>query len=226
VLLTSRKGQTVRFAESEARAMGRATGGVIGMKLRKGDEVIAIDVADDEADLLVVTENGYGKRTRVAEYPRKGRGTMGVLTIRLVEARGAIVRALVVGPRQEILVITESGTVQRTSVDGISQMGRATQGVIVQRLRDGDRISAVAMVDSASVAGDGDGAEPLPFGGLSEVAPEVVPYVSADAAEAAAEQAAVDEPAPSALDEIMADTEDADESEDADAAEDDEEIEE
>ena len=68
--------------------MGRATGGVIGMKLRKGDEVIAIDVADDEADLLVVTENGYGKRTRVAEYPRKGRGTMGVLTIRLVEARG------------------------------------------------------------------------------------------------------------------------------------------
>ncbi|MDX6599074.1 MAG: gyrase subunit, partial [Gaiellales bacterium] len=145
-----------------------------------------------------------------------------------VEARGAIVRALVVGPRQEILVITESGTVQRTSVDGISQMGRATQGVIVQRLRDGDRISAVAMVDSASVAGDGDGdgAEPLPFGGLSEIAPEVVPYVSADAAEAAAEQAAVDEPAPSALDEIMADTEDADESEDADAAEDDEEIEE
>ena len=92
VLLTSRKGQTVRFDENEARAMGRATGGVIGMKLRKGDEVIAIDVADDEADLLVVTENGYGKRTRVAEYPRKGRGTMGVLTIRLVEARGAIVR--------------------------------------------------------------------------------------------------------------------------------------
>ena len=97
VLLTSRKGQTVRFDENEARAMGRATGGVIGMKLRKGDEVIAIDVADDEADLLVVTENGYGKRTRVAEYPRKGRGTMGVLTIRLVEARGAIVGALVVG---------------------------------------------------------------------------------------------------------------------------------
>jgi DNA gyrase subunit A len=217
VLLTSRKGQTVRFDENEARAMGRATGGVIGMKLRKGDEVIAIDVADDEADLLVVTENGYGKRTRVAEYPRKGRGTMGVLTIRLVEARGAIVRALVVGPRQEILVITESGTVQRTSVDGISQMGRATQGVIVQRLRDGDRISAVAMVDSASVAGNVEPDEPLPLGGLSEIAPEVVPYVSADAAEAAAERAEIDEPAPSALDEIMADTEDeADEAADED----------
>ena len=172
--------------------MGRATGGVIGMKLRKGDEVIAIDVADDEADLLVVTENGYGKRTRVAEYPRKGRGTMGVLTIRLVEARGAIVRALVVGPRQEILVITESGTVQRTSVDGISQMSRATQGVIVQRLRDGDRISAVAMVDSAAVDGDADGAEPLPLAGLSDVAPTIAPYVSADAAEVAGEVATED----------------------------------
>ncbi|MDX6540496.1 MAG: gyrase subunit [Gaiellales bacterium] len=191
VLLTSRKGQTVRFDENEARPMGRATGGVIGMKLRKGDEVIAIDVADDEADLLVVTENGYGKRTRVAEYPRKGRGTMGVLTIRLVEARGAIVRALVVGPRQEILVITESGTVQRTSVDGISRMSRATQGVIVQRLRDGDRISAVAMVDSANVDSDDEG-EPLPLAGLSTVAPEVTPYVSADAAEAAREEAAGD----------------------------------
>ncbi|MDP9260296.1 MAG: DNA gyrase subunit A [Actinomycetota bacterium] len=157
VLLTSRRGQTVRFDENEARAMGRATGGVIGMKLRKGDEVIAVDVADDTADLLVITENGYGKRTRVAEYPRKGRGTMGVLTIRLVEARGAIVGALVVGPRQEILVITESGTVQRTLVDGISRMSRATQGVIVQRLRDGDRISAVAMVDtSVEVDGEGD----------------------------------------------------------------------
>ena len=160
VLLTSQKGQTVRFDENEARAMGRATGGVIGMKLRKGDEVIAIDVADDEADLLVITENGYGKRTRVAEYPRKGRGTMGVLTIRLVEARGAIVGALVVGPRQEILLITESGTVQRTAVDGISQMSRATQGVIVQRLREGDRISAVAMVD-ASVEVDGEPGEEL-----------------------------------------------------------------
>jgi DNA gyrase subunit A len=209
VLLTSRRGQTVRFDENEARAMGRATGGVIGMKLRKGDEVIAIDVADDTADLLVITENGYGKRTRVAEYPRKGRGTMGVLTIRLVEARGAIVGALVVGPRQEILIISESGTVQRTAVDGISQMGRATQGVIVQRLRDGDRISAVAMVD-ASVEGDGDGAEPLPLGGLSDGAPTVTPYVSADAAELADEQAAG-----------PADDELADDEPEADAVEDD-----
>jgi DNA gyrase subunit A len=186
VLLTSRRGQTVRFDENEARAMGRATGGVIGMKLRKGDEVIAIDVADDTADLLVVTENGYGKRTRVADYPRKGRGTMGVLTIRLVEARGAIVGALVVGPRQEILVITESGTVQRTPVDGISQMGRATQGVIVQRLREGDRISAVAMVD-ASVESDGPEGERLPLESLGGDAPTAPVTEIADAGDDALE---------------------------------------
>ncbi len=149
VLITSRGGQTVRFNEKEARAMGRATGGVIGMKLRGKDAVIALDVADDESDLLVVTENGYGKRTKVSEYPRKGRGTMGVLTIRLVEARGAITGALVVHPGQELMLITESGIVQRTPADGISQMGRATQGVIVQRLREGDRVSAVALVESA-----------------------------------------------------------------------------
>jgi DNA gyrase subunit A len=98
---------------------------------------------------------------------------MGVLTIRLVEARGAIVGALVVGPRQEILVITESGTVQRTPVDGISQMSRATQGVIVQRLREGDRISAVAMVDP-SVEADGPEGEELPLeplDGAAAVAP-------------------------------------------------------
>jgi DNA gyrase subunit A len=204
VLLTSRKGQTVRFDENEARAMGRATGGVIGMKLRKGDEVIAVDVADDTADLLVITENGYGKRTRVSEYPRKGRGTMGVLTIRLVEARGAIVGALVVGPRQEILLITESGTVQRTAVDGISQMSRATQGVIVQRLREGDRISAVAMVDT-SVEVDAPEGDPLPLEPLDGAVPAadvtVIPDVvdalvdgdEADADEIAEDDAADEE---------------------------------
>jgi DNA gyrase subunit A len=191
VLLTSRKGQTVRFDENEARAMGRATGGVIGMKLRKGDEVIAIDVADDTADLLVITENGYGKRTRVSEYPRKGRGTMGVLTIRLVEARGAIVGALVVRPRQEILIITESGTVQRTAVDGISQMSRATQGVIVQRLRDGDRISAVAMVDT-SVEVDGLEGDPLPLEAVDGAVPAADVTVIPDVGDALADDHAAD----------------------------------
>ena len=89
VLLVSRKGQAIRFPNGAARPMGRATGGVIGMKLRSGDEVIAAMIADDTADLLVVTENGYGKRTRMSEYPRKGRGGMGVQTVKLTEARAS-----------------------------------------------------------------------------------------------------------------------------------------
>jgi DNA gyrase subunit A len=146
ILLVSRQGQAVRFAESEARPMGRATSGVAGMKLRKGDEVIAIEVARDESDLLVVTDNGYGKRTRVEEYPRKGRGTMGVLTIRLVESRGKLAGAMVVRDTQQVMLISVNGTATRTSVNGISRMGRATQGVTVMRLRDGDRLSSVALV--------------------------------------------------------------------------------
>src|SRR5262249_49580527 len=81
VLLVSRRGQAVRFNEKEARPMGRATGGVTGMRLRGDDEVISIEVAGDDADLLVITDNGFGKRTPLTDYPRKGRGTMGVLTI-------------------------------------------------------------------------------------------------------------------------------------------------
>jgi DNA gyrase subunit A len=116
------------------------------MKLRKGDELIAIEVARDESDLLVVTDNGYGKRTRVEEYPRKGRGTMGVLTIRLVESRGKLAGAMVVRDQQQVMLISVNGTATRTSVNGISRMGRNTQGVTVMRLRDGDRLSSVALV--------------------------------------------------------------------------------
>jgi DNA gyrase subunit A len=174
ILLVSRKGQAVRFSETEARAMGRATGGVIGMKLRSGDEVISIDIAHDDADLLVVTENGYGKRTPVADYPRKGRGTMGVLTIRLVEARGAIMGVMAVHEGQELMIITQEGIITRTPVSGISRMGRATQGVIVQRLRDGDQVASIALVaDPQAVNGDGidaEDAEPQEESPLDDVA--------------------------------------------------------
>jgi DNA gyrase subunit A len=155
VLLVSRRGQAVRFYEREARAMGRATGGVTGMRLRGDDEVISIEVAGDEADLLVITDNGFGKRTPLAEYPRKGRGTMGVLTIRLTEARGELRGVMVVRGGQEVMLITQDGIATRTPVEGISRMGRNTQGVIVQRLRQGDRVASVALVaDPARAAGD------------------------------------------------------------------------
>jgi DNA gyrase subunit A len=166
VLLVSRKGQAIRFPNSAARPMGRVTGGVIGMKLRAGDEVIAAMVADDTADLLVVTENGYGKRTRVSEYPRKGRGTMGVKTVKLTEARGQLVGAQLVRDGYQVMLISTSGQVIRMPTDGIRRAGRATQGVIVMRLREKDeRVSSLAPVveaENGADAGTVPEAEPEP----------------------------------------------------------------
>jgi DNA gyrase subunit A len=163
VLLVSRKGQAIRFPNSAVRPMGRVTGGVIGMKLRAGDEVIAAMVADESADLLVVTENGYGKRTRVSEYPRKGRGTMGVKTVQLTEARGQLVGAQLVRDGYQVMLISTGGQVIRMPTDGIRRAGRATQGVIVMRLREGERVSALApVVEPANGTTDEDGAEGEP----------------------------------------------------------------
>jgi DNA gyrase subunit A len=146
VLMVSRKGQAIRFHETDVRAMGRDTSGVSGMKLRAGDEVISVNIAEDDADLLVVTENGWGKRTRVSEYPVKGRGTMGVKTAQLVEGKGRLVGARIVREGYQVMLISDGGTVIRTGVDGIKRSGRATQGVIVMRLREGEKVSSLAPV--------------------------------------------------------------------------------
>jgi DNA gyrase subunit A len=116
------------------------------MKLRAGDEVIEVDIASDDADLLVVTENGWGKRTRVSDYPVKGRGTMGVKTAQLVEGKGRLAGARIVRDGYQVMLISDGGTVIRTAVDGIKRSGRATQGVIVMRLREGEQVATLAPV--------------------------------------------------------------------------------
>ena len=136
--------------------MGRAASGVQGMRLRGDDEVIAVDIARDDADLLVVTENGYGKRTRISEYPRKGRGGMGVKTVQLSETKGQLAGSRVVRDGYQVMLISTGGTVIRMSVDDIKRSGRSTQGVIVMRLREGERVSSLAPV----VESDADKAEP------------------------------------------------------------------
>jgi DNA gyrase subunit A len=156
ILMVSRKGQAIRFKETDARPMGRDTSGVAGMKLRKDDEVISINIAEDDADLLVVTENGYGKRTRVSEYPVKGRGGMGVKTVQLTEARGYLVGSRVVRDGYQVMLISTAGTVIRIPVEEVKRLGRSTQGVIVMRLRgDDERVSALApVVESDETNGD------------------------------------------------------------------------
>jgi DNA gyrase subunit A len=146
ILMVSRMGQAVRFSEKDVRPMGRPASGVAGMKLRAGDEVIEVDIASDDADLLVVTENGWGKRTRVSDYPVKGRGTMGVKTAQLVEGKGRLAGARIVRDGYQVMLISDGGTVIRTAVDGIKRSGRATQGVIVMRLREGEQVSSLAPV--------------------------------------------------------------------------------
>jgi DNA gyrase subunit A len=147
ILMVSRSGQATRFHESGVRAMGRDTSGVRGMNVSKqGNYVLAMDVARDDQELLVVTENGYGKRTPIADYPRKGRGAMGVKTIALTDRKGALAGALVVREHEELVFISIGGMVQRTSVKGISRYGRASQGVRLMNLKDDDIVSAVALI--------------------------------------------------------------------------------
>jgi DNA gyrase subunit A len=151
VLMVSRAGQAIRFHESDVRPMGRDASGVQGMRLRADDEVIAVNIAEDDADLLVVTENGYGKRTRLSDYPVKGRGGLGVKTVQLTEARGRLAGARVVREGIQVMLISTTGTVIRMPVDGIRRAGRATQGVIVMRLRgDDERVSTLAPVVESS----------------------------------------------------------------------------
>jgi DNA gyrase subunit A len=153
IIIVSRSGQAARFNESRVRSMGRDTSGVRGMNVaQKGNAVLSMDVARDDQELLVVTENGYGKRTPIPEYPVKGRGTMGVKTITLTENKGALAGALVVREHQELVFISQNGMVQRTSVRGINRYGRASQGVRVMNIRDDDQVSAVALVVESEAA--------------------------------------------------------------------------
>ncbi len=147
IIMVSKSGKSSRFSESVVRSMGRDTSGIRGMNVKaKGNRVLAMDIARDDTELFVVTENGFGKRTAISEYPVKGRGTMGVKTIAMTERKGALAGALIVREHQELLFISQSGMVQRTSVKGISRQGRPTQGVTVMKLREADSVSAVAVV--------------------------------------------------------------------------------
>jgi DNA gyrase subunit A len=153
-----------------------------------------MDVARDDMDMLVVTEAGYGKRTRIDQYRKTSRGAKGVLTIKLTEAKGGLAGALVVRPHQELVFISQNGMIQRTGVRGISQQGRSATGVRVMNPRDGDQVSAVALivesesesgeptldVEGTEVAVDGDGAAPADEAG----GPEAIGPDGGDTAEA------------------------------------------
>ena len=183
ILIVSHAGLAVRFKESDARAMGRDTSGVRGMDVSgKDNYVLAMDVARPGQDLLVVTEGGYGKRTSVDEYRLTSRGAKGVKTITFTETKGLLSGALVVREHQELVFISQNGMVQRTAVRGINRYGRASQGVKVMNLREGDQVSAVALVvesETSTAASRADEELPLEV----PIDPEVDDEVSEDTPE-------------------------------------------
>jgi DNA gyrase subunit A len=148
IFMVSAGGMTVRFAEGDVRPMGRSAAGVRGMKLKTGtdDEVVSCDVARDEATILLVTDAGYGKRTKLEHFTRKNRGIQGVKGIKLTAKRGRVVAAFMVTLEDEIFVIASGGTVIRMPVRDISSQGRDATGVRVMNLDEGQTVAAVAPV--------------------------------------------------------------------------------
>ena len=146
IFMVSRRGQTIRFSETEVRPMGRDAGGVRGMKLRADDEVVSCDVAKDDSAILMVTDAGYGKRTQLDKFNRQGRGGQGVIGIKLTAARGSVVSAFMVGLDDEIFLISTAGVTIRTAVRGISSQGRGATGVRVMNLDEGQSVAAVAPI--------------------------------------------------------------------------------
>lgn len=147
LILVSRHGQSLRFTASDEqlRPMGRATSGVTGMRFRTKDELLTMDVVREGADLFVVTEGGYAKRTALSEYRVQGRGGLGIKVANLVEARGDLVGALVTEEDSEVLVIMAGGKIVRSRVDEVSRTGRNTQGVIFSRADEGDGVIAITL---------------------------------------------------------------------------------
>jgi len=147
VIIATELGKAIRFSETEVRAMGRDTQGVIGIKLGKGDAVAGMATVVEGGDLLVITQRGYGKRTPLSEYPIKHRAGQGVFTLKVTDRVGKLSALRVVhDPEEEVLVISASGMVLRTPVGAISRIGRQTQGVIVMRLAPDDQVVAIAPV--------------------------------------------------------------------------------
>ena len=141
-MLFTSAGKAVRFRETEVRSMGRTACGVRGIRLGEGQRVISLILAGP-GSILTVTENGYGKRTKTDEYPVHGRGGIGVISIQTSERNGPVVGAVEVDENDEIMLITDGGTLVRTLVDGVSIMGRNTQGVTMIRLSNGEKLIGI-----------------------------------------------------------------------------------
>ena len=155
IILASRNGQAIRFNEGDARQMGRATSGVRGLNLRKNDVVIGMVVVRPDSTLLVVSEKGMGKRSKVESYRLQKRGGKGVINLKTTDKNGLVVAVKAVSEDEQLMMITRQGIVNRQRVSEISVIGRATQGVKLVNLDEGDAVVDVARVVVDDVNGEG-----------------------------------------------------------------------
>jgi DNA gyrase subunit A len=149
----------IRFAEADARPMGRTARGVRGIQLRDGDEVVAMEVVDDDGTLLTECENGYGKRTDVAEYRRQTRGGIGLKNVQTSNRNGLVIGIACVTDRHELLLVTEQGQIIRMKAGDLRPIGRDTQGVRLMDLADDDRLVSIATLSEPEE--DGDASAPV-----------------------------------------------------------------
>jgi DNA gyrase subunit A len=144
LVMGSRNGMAIRFAEADARPMGRAAYGVRGMQLRDADEVVAMEVVNDDGTLLTVCENGYGKRTDVSEYRKQSRGGIGLKNVQTSDRNGPVIGIACVTDRHELLLVTQQGQIIRMKMEDLRPIGRDTQGVRLMDLAEGDRLVSIA----------------------------------------------------------------------------------
>jgi len=155
IFIATKKGKSIRFAETDVRPMGRNARGVKGIALRKGDEVVDAAVLAGRPDILTVTEHGYGKRTPVDDYRKQGRGGSGIINMKTVARNGNVVACMPVDDQEQLMIITRAGKIIRMDVDDISRIGRATQGVrVIQTDEDDVVVSATRTADEPDEDGE------------------------------------------------------------------------
>ena len=187
LVMGSKNGMAIRFPESDVRTMGRTARGVRGMSLRAGDEVVAMEVADEEGGVLTVCANGYGKRTPMSEYRRQSRGGIGLKNIQVSSRNGDVITIACVTDRHEVLLVTEQGQIIRMKAGDLRPIGRDTQGVRLMHLADGDRIVSIATLTepdpevAAEVEAEETGAEARGQGAAPDVATEPEPGAEPEA---------------------------------------------
>jgi len=149
IIIITRKGQSIKFKERDIRKMGRPAAGIRGVRLKKGDEVIGMNTIEDSKEkqyVLVLSENGYGKRTEVGEYRKQGRGGSGIKTANITSKTGELVFSKVLTEEEDLIVISRQGQVIRTKISSIAKLSRATQGVRIMKLADGDKVASAACI--------------------------------------------------------------------------------